>query len=65
MPSHWLPYFAVADTDATCTRVLELGGIVQVPPKDIEVGRFAVITDPHGAAFAVMALNPDWPGGAA
>ena len=26
-------------------------------PIDIPFGRFAILTDPHGAAFAVIALN--------
>jgi predicted enzyme related to lactoylglutathione lyase len=32
---------------------------VTIPPQDIEnVGRFAMLTDPQGAAFAVIKLNP-------
>ena len=57
MPPHWMTYFAVADTDATCTRAIELGGAVHVPPADIEgVGRFAVIGDPQGAVFSVLTM---------
>ncbi len=57
VPSFWLPYFAVDDADATAAQANELGGNVLVPPMDIEhVGRFAVLTDPQGAAFAVIRL---------
>ncbi len=59
MPPHWLTYFAVADVDATCARASELGATVHVTPMDVEgVGRLAVIGDPHGAMFAVIAMAP-------
>ncbi|MER5649241.1 VOC family protein [Streptosporangium sp. NPDC002524] len=52
---HWLPYFEVADCDASVVRVRELGGDLVAPAADIEgVGRFAVVSDPHGARFAVI-----------
>ena len=55
IPANWLVYFAVDDTDATAAKARELGGTVAVEPTDIpDVGRFAVLTDPHGAAFAVI-----------
>ena len=63
VPPHWLVYFAVADTDASATTVSGQGGTVLVPPMDIEPGRFSVFTDPQGAAFAVIALNPAVVGG--
>jgi predicted enzyme related to lactoylglutathione lyase len=51
-------YFAVEDTDAAAGRAVELGGTVSVPPTDIEPGRFAVLGDPQGAVFSVLALAP-------
>ena len=55
IPANWLVYFAVDDTDATVAKARELGGAVAVEPMDIpDVGRFAVLTDPHGSAFAVI-----------
>jgi len=57
VPSFWMTYFAVADTDATLAKITELGGAVMMPPMDIPVGRFAVVADPAGAAFAVIALS--------
>jgi len=60
MPPNWMVYFAVADADATLARALELGGKSCAPPMDVPgVGRMAVMTDPQGAAFAVIKLeNP-------
>ncbi|WP_440105848.1 VOC family protein [Streptosporangium sp. H16] len=52
---HWLAYFEVADCDASVVRARELGGDLVAPAADIEgVGRFAVLSDPHGARFAVI-----------
>ncbi len=56
MPPFWLVYFAVADCDASLARATGLGGTVMAPPMDLPVGRMAVLMDPAGAAFAVMAL---------
>ena len=56
VPSHWLVYFSVSNTDETVKKAQELGGNVMAPPFDIPQGRMAVITDPFGAAFAVIAL---------
>lgn len=53
-PSHWLPYIAVADVDATCRRVEALGGRICCPPSDIPIGRFAVIADPTGGSVALF-----------
>jgi predicted enzyme related to lactoylglutathione lyase len=60
-PPHWLIYFAVDDCDGDATRAKALGGNVIVPPMDIpKVGRFSVLADPAGAAFAIfkLALDP-------
>jgi predicted enzyme related to lactoylglutathione lyase len=58
-PSHWMPYVAVNDVDASVKRVEELGGKVCVPPSDIpNVGRFSVITDPTGATISLITLGP-------
>ena len=51
---HWLTYVGVDDVDASAQKAEKLGGRVLVPPTDIpETGRFAVLTDPTGAAFAI------------
>ena len=59
VPPHWMVYFAVDDCDTAAERVTELGGEVCVPPTDIPPGRFAVVNDPHGATFTIIALDPE------
>ncbi len=57
MPPHWQPYFMVADCDAALAKAKSLGTSDSFGPMDIpDVGRFAVINDPHGATFAVIQL---------
>jgi len=57
IPSHWMVYFAVDDTDTTAARCEELGGTVSVPPTDSPHGRFAVLGDAFGAYFSVLHLT--------
>lgn len=57
IPSHWMIYFQVTDCDASASRCLELGGAVAVAPSANASGRFAVLNDPQGALFAVIALQ--------
>jgi len=54
IPAHWLVYFAVENTDAALETVKASGGQISFGPIDIPAGRFAIVTDPHGAAFAVI-----------
>lgn len=52
---HWLPYIEVEDCDATVASVERLGGKLTLEPTEMEgVGTFAHVTDPSGAAFAVI-----------
>ena len=57
VPAHWQVYFGVEDTDATIEQAKQAGGSVMMEPIDIPFGRFAILTDPHGASFAVIALS--------
>lgn len=58
VPPHWLTYFSVSSVDAAVKKAEELGGRVVVPPTDIgSAGRFAVLTDPQGAVFAVHSMT--------
>ena len=57
VPPHWGVYFMVDDTDRAVARIAELGGTITVPPMDIEPGRFAVVADPSGAVFNVIAVK--------
>ena len=52
-PPYWLPYVAVPDVDATVRQATSLGARTYVEPRDIPVGRFAVLADPQGATFAL------------
>jgi predicted enzyme related to lactoylglutathione lyase len=55
VPDHWLVYFGSADVDADAEKAAETGATVVVPPMDIPgTGRFAVLVDPQGAAFAIF-----------
>lgn len=60
LPLGWLLYFAVDDPDAKVENAVSLGATVVAPAADIPgVGRFAIIRDPQGAAFAIIKLeNP-------
>ncbi|HEY4873539.1 MAG TPA: VOC family protein [Steroidobacteraceae bacterium] len=52
--SHWLPYIGTPDVDATVQAAQRLGARVTMGATDIpDTGRFAVLADPQGAAFAL------------
>jgi hypothetical protein len=65
--SHWIPYVQVADVDACCDRVTELGGDVCIAAANIPPGRFAVVNDPTEALFSpfVPRSLPAWAADAA
>ena len=53
--SRWVPYVSVPDVDAAVAAVEQNKGKVVKPAQDVpDVGRFAVVTDPNGAAFALF-----------
>jgi hypothetical protein len=53
----WNVYFAVEDADATVSIATDLGASVLQPAMDLpDVGRFATLADPQGAAFSVVQL---------
>jgi uncharacterized protein len=56
MTTRWGPYFEVADCDAAVAKAAESGGAVTMPAQHVpQAGRMAWLTDPAGAAFAVIA----------
>jgi hypothetical protein len=60
MPPNWMVYFAVDDCDAKAALAETLGGRILMPPTDVpEIGRFATLQDPQGAAFSIIKLLPD------
>jgi predicted enzyme related to lactoylglutathione lyase len=60
-PSHWLVYFAVADTDAALAAAELAGGTVTTPAKDTPFGRLGGVRDPYGADFMVIQAPPGVP----
>lgn len=51
----WIGYVAVDDVDAVAGRVEQEGGAIRRAAGDIPgVGRFAIVTDPQGAAFTLF-----------
>ena len=53
--SHWIPYVSVPDVDAAVKAALENQGKVMKAAQDVpQIGRFAVVTDPNGATFALF-----------
>jgi uncharacterized protein len=55
VPPNWLSYIAVADVDAMAARAKELGAKFLMETMEMkDVGRFAVMQDPTGAAFSLF-----------
>ena len=57
IPPHWMAYFAVSDAEETVQRATHHGGQVRVEPFDTPYGRMAVLADPFGAVFSVVAMK--------
>jgi len=54
VPSYWMPYFQVTDCDGSTAKAKQLGAKGMVGPQDIPgTGRFAILSDPQGAMFAI------------
>jgi predicted enzyme related to lactoylglutathione lyase len=65
-PPHWIVYVATPDVDATVAQAERLGGKIVKGATDIpNMGRFAVLTDPQGATFAVYTPPGPPPAGGA
>jgi predicted enzyme related to lactoylglutathione lyase len=54
VPAHWRVYFDVDDADKAAAQVVELGGQVISPPRDMPYGRYADVTDAQGGHFSVI-----------
>ncbi|WP_229071752.1 VOC family protein [Actinoplanes sp. DH11] len=57
LPPHWLIYFAVGDCDVAAEHAQRLGGRLVHPPTSITAGRYALLEDPQGGRFAILAGN--------
>jgi predicted enzyme related to lactoylglutathione lyase len=55
IPNVWTIYFHVDDCDAAVETTNRLGGEVEMGPRATEMGPFAVLADPQGAYFNVIA----------
>lgn len=60
VPTHWGIYFACADADETARAVTDSGGSLWMEPFDTPPGRMFAASDPAGAGFAAIQLNPDF-----
>jgi predicted enzyme related to lactoylglutathione lyase len=59
IPQSWLPYVQVTSADQTADKAKRLGAQIMAPPSDIpNVGRFAIFTDPLGAALGILQPAP-------
>jgi uncharacterized protein len=53
VPPHWMSYICVENVEMTLEKAKSLGASVMVPVTNVaEMGRFAIVTDPTGAAIA-------------
>ena len=58
----WVGYIAVEDVDAHIEKVVEAGGKLWKPATDVPgMLRFAVMSDPQGAAIVLFTPNPAMP----
>ncbi len=53
LPPVWLVYVVVADLDASLASARALGGEILAGPKAMGTDRYAILSDPAGAAFAL------------
>jgi uncharacterized protein len=58
VPSYWMAYFNVDDVDTAFRKATSLGAREMLAPQDFPGGRFAIVTDPQGAAFGLLKMTP-------
>jgi hypothetical protein len=58
VPSYWLAYFTVEDVDASHKKAVDLGAREQLAPMDFPGGRMSIVSDPQGASFGLLSLQP-------
>lgn len=57
-PPHFMIYVAVDNVDDSAKKATDIGGTIVTGPMDIpNVGRFAVVKDPTGAALALFTMQ--------
>ncbi len=56
-PSLWGVYFSVVSCDDSVATAQDLGGSLVVGPMDIDMGRWAMLSDPFGGMFYVISMG--------
>lgn len=54
----WMPYLQVADVDSAAAAIVDEGGRLLMPAMTIAVGTIAMVADPQGVPFYIMAPIP-------
>jgi predicted enzyme related to lactoylglutathione lyase len=57
VPSFWMVYFNVDDVDSSFGKAVQAGAREMMAPQDFPGGRFAIVTDPQGAAFGLLKMQ--------
>ena len=57
VPSYWMVYFNVENVDTAFKSATEHGGKEMLAPQDMPGGRFAIVSDPQGAAFGLLKMD--------
>jgi predicted enzyme related to lactoylglutathione lyase len=57
IPSYWMVYFNVDDVDGSARKAVELGATEMMGAQDFPGGRFAILSDPQGAAFGLLKMR--------
>ena len=57
VPSYWMVYFNVDNVDKAFDKVIAEGGKEMLSPTDMPGGRFAIVSDPQGAAFGLLKME--------
>lgn len=59
-PPHWLIYFKVENCEAATAKAKQLGARLYMEPMSMpNVGRWSIVADPQGAAFALFEAAPN------
>ncbi len=60
VPLCWDPYITVDDVEKSAKQVVELGGVLVLPPTDIpQFGRFCVVKDHQGVSINLITYFDD------
>lgn len=57
VPSYWMVYFNVDDVDRSFKNATGAGAQEMMAPQDFPGGRFAIVSDPQGAAFGLLKMK--------